>query len=637
MYKTDRSASNTLTSGDRAGSRYYDVLENTTLDRDARTRGRGAIQSGMKNMVTAFVVNPFVKVGGAEFFGNVETMTGAARDRAAAPHAPPARRAKALYRFAERQALRRRPVQHGERASSPGIANDITVKRTQVGGGWFVTPNVLSKIEFVQPEVRRLPHDRHPQRRQVQGLHDRGRRRLLTQLHNGERRAAMPGLRGVLRFVTSTTESPMTQSNLYADRAKVAVPTAPAGAVVVALKPFAGGDSSIAMGRWLAERRATQLHVMGVVEMGDAGTLVAGLPPLSSEYYARERDEIATDLRARVALHAGRMPVRVDVVEGAPGSTVAQAAVDREASMVVVGTGRHAMLDRFLYGERALELVRSARSPVLVVPPDAEPTFTRAIVGVDFSRASVRAATVALEMLDAGSHLTLVHVARTAHHPDSQRPGEGEETEGGSRRSLARLVDALPKSSARVDTVILHGDAVGALLEYAEAQDAKLIACGRGRHSLMHRLRVGSVSTAIVRGATCCVLVIPQCPQDEEPDLSLVVGEASTSAEPNEWRDLLREVSERNAGRPARLSLAATSPEGATSVDRGYQLLAVEYDRRGGGADIVLGDPHVMGSHLTHRITGIRHIETVTEPDGRATRIAFTSQSGDCVLDFVDS
>ncbi len=46
----------------------------------------------MKNMVTAFVVNPFVKVGGVEFFGNIETMTGAARDRGPASHAPPARR-----------------------------------------------------------------------------------------------------------------------------------------------------------------------------------------------------------------------------------------------------------------------------------------------------------------------------------------------------------------------------------------------------------------------------------------------------------------------------------------------------------------------------------------------------------------
>ena len=77
MYKTDRSVSNTLTSGDRAGSRYYDVLENS-ISTESANAWSGAIQSGMKNMVTAFVVNPFVKVGGAEFFGNVETMTGAA-------------------------------------------------------------------------------------------------------------------------------------------------------------------------------------------------------------------------------------------------------------------------------------------------------------------------------------------------------------------------------------------------------------------------------------------------------------------------------------------------------------------------------------------------------------------------------
>ena len=75
MYKSDRAVNNTLTSGDRAGSRYYDVLENTTSTETANAWS-GAVQSGMRNMVTAFVFNPFVKYRGAEFFGNVETMTG---------------------------------------------------------------------------------------------------------------------------------------------------------------------------------------------------------------------------------------------------------------------------------------------------------------------------------------------------------------------------------------------------------------------------------------------------------------------------------------------------------------------------------------------------------------------------------
>jgi len=154
MYKTDRSASNTLTSGDRAGSRYYDVLENTTSTESANAWS-GAIQSGMKNMVTAFVINPFLKVGGVELFGNVETMTGAAQ-------AEVQRRTlrqlvgEGLYRFAGNKLYvgGRYNTVKGELA---GIANDITVRRTQLGGGWFVTPNVLSKIELVNQKYLDFP------------------------------------------------------------------------------------------------------------------------------------------------------------------------------------------------------------------------------------------------------------------------------------------------------------------------------------------------------------------------------------------------------------------------------------------------------------------------------------------------
>jgi len=154
LYKKDRSASGTLTSGDRAGSRYYDVLENTTSTESANAWS-GAIQSGMRNMVTAFVVNPFVKVGGVEVFGNVETMTGAASNEIQ-------RRTlrqlvgEGLYRFASNKLYvgGRYNTVKGELA---GITSDITVKRSQVGGGWFVTPNVLSKIEFVRQNYEGFP------------------------------------------------------------------------------------------------------------------------------------------------------------------------------------------------------------------------------------------------------------------------------------------------------------------------------------------------------------------------------------------------------------------------------------------------------------------------------------------------
>jgi hypothetical protein len=154
MYKKDASASGTLTSGDRAGSKYYSVLENTTSTESAQAWS-GAVQSGMKNNVLAVVVNPFVKFRGAELFGNVETMTGAATGE-------PGNRTlrqlvgEGLYRFANDQLYLggRYNVVKGQLA---GIPNDITVRRTQLGGGWFVTPNILSKIEFVQQRYLDFP------------------------------------------------------------------------------------------------------------------------------------------------------------------------------------------------------------------------------------------------------------------------------------------------------------------------------------------------------------------------------------------------------------------------------------------------------------------------------------------------
>ncbi|HEX6598160.1 MAG TPA: hypothetical protein VF034_02485 [Gemmatimonadaceae bacterium] len=154
MYKTDRSVNNTLTSGDRAGSRYYDVLENTTST-EKDNAWSGAIQSKMGNMVTAFVVNPFIKYRGVEFFGNAETMTGAGaaelQRRTLRQYA-----GDLLYRFDSDH------LYIGGRYNTvsgrlPGIANDISVDRTQLGGGWYVTPNVLAKMEWVNQKYNDFP------------------------------------------------------------------------------------------------------------------------------------------------------------------------------------------------------------------------------------------------------------------------------------------------------------------------------------------------------------------------------------------------------------------------------------------------------------------------------------------------
>ncbi|HEV8447793.1 MAG TPA: hypothetical protein VGQ44_13270 [Gemmatimonadaceae bacterium] len=155
FYANNKAASNTLYSGDRGGSPYYDVLENTASTETANAWS-GQVRPGFSNKVNAEVVNPFIKVGGAEFFGHFETATGGAftEPRLRTLHQDVY---EALYRLADdRLYLGGRYIHvNGELISK--TYTDQTVNRTQLGGGWFVTPNLLAKLEWVNQKYIDFP------------------------------------------------------------------------------------------------------------------------------------------------------------------------------------------------------------------------------------------------------------------------------------------------------------------------------------------------------------------------------------------------------------------------------------------------------------------------------------------------
>ncbi len=147
FYANNKSQSNTLYSGDRGGSPYFDVLENTTST-EAANAWSGEIHPGFSNKVNAEVINPFVKIGDAEFFGNFETATGGSFVE---PKLRTARQNvfEGLYRVFNNKAYvgARYITVSGELV--PNTYTDQTVRRWQTGGGWFLTPSVLTKLEYV--------------------------------------------------------------------------------------------------------------------------------------------------------------------------------------------------------------------------------------------------------------------------------------------------------------------------------------------------------------------------------------------------------------------------------------------------------------------------------------------------------
>jgi hypothetical protein len=155
LYKNSNTSSGSLYGGDRAGSRYFFVLENTAATETGNANS-GLLNPGFRQQVTALQVNPFVKFHGLEVFGAIERATGKTA-------AETSRRefnqyaVDAVYRFLPKEQLF-----VGARYNSVGgrLANftdDISVNRTQVAAGWFVTPNLLTKAEYVDQRYNDFP------------------------------------------------------------------------------------------------------------------------------------------------------------------------------------------------------------------------------------------------------------------------------------------------------------------------------------------------------------------------------------------------------------------------------------------------------------------------------------------------
>ncbi|MDX1530250.1 MAG: hypothetical protein R3362_01860 [Rhodothermales bacterium] len=156
-YTTTASHNNTLYAGDRAGSRYYLVMEDADASAGSDFRS-GLINPGLRDRVTAFQLNPFVKVHGLELFGVVERAEGRAHneteDRVWNQYA-----VDAIFRFLPQEQLFVGARYNTASGQLQGMAEDVTVNRWALGAGWFVTPNVLAKVEYVNQTYSDFPTD----------------------------------------------------------------------------------------------------------------------------------------------------------------------------------------------------------------------------------------------------------------------------------------------------------------------------------------------------------------------------------------------------------------------------------------------------------------------------------------------
>ena len=155
-WRSQKSAiSNTLWSGDRAGSRYYFVLENYVAS-EATQKSSGMIEPGFSDEAVSTMINPFLKFRGLEVFGMYERAKGRKATETAEREVTQTM-AEVVYRFLPGEKMyiggRINTFTGDLGVSGAGLTlldnSDVKVNRTNIGGGWFLTPNLLLKAEVV--------------------------------------------------------------------------------------------------------------------------------------------------------------------------------------------------------------------------------------------------------------------------------------------------------------------------------------------------------------------------------------------------------------------------------------------------------------------------------------------------------
>lgn len=159
MYTNPGTTRNTLYAGDRAGSRYYMAMEPEFYQNfraggivqasDAANRfTSGRLSPDFTHQVTSFIVQPFIKYRGLEFFGAYEVSTGTHNanvdDRRATQFA-----GEVVYRFARNEQFYVGARYNQVKAELSGPNGDVSVDRLQFALGWFTTQNMLVKLEYV--------------------------------------------------------------------------------------------------------------------------------------------------------------------------------------------------------------------------------------------------------------------------------------------------------------------------------------------------------------------------------------------------------------------------------------------------------------------------------------------------------
>ncbi|HEY2898701.1 MAG TPA: universal stress protein [Gemmatimonadaceae bacterium] len=273
--------------------------------------------------------------------------------------------------------------------------------------------------------------------------------------------------------------------------------------VLLATHGATTADGAVRIAALLADRKHTTLNAICVQEplrVYDGGYEALYVPSLEEE------EAVRASMRSAVNEQLARCGVTcsLQVRSGIPSTTIANAAQELGADLIVLGLGRHDLLERVLGNETALQLVQLASAPVLAVPQEMQSLPHHILAASDFSPTSIASVKRTARWLTRGD---VLHVAYVAGEWRGGYPIEQRVSAESFLAALARQIE--PPDGVVVELSVEEGDPAVRLLELAARQKADMLVMGSHGYGFWKRLTIGSVASKVIRLANLAVYVTP--------------------------------------------------------------------------------------------------------------------------------
>lgn len=278
------------------------------------------------------------------------------------------------------------------------------------------------------------------------------------------------------------------------------------------LRPSSQG--AIRWARWLAQRTGAD-SLVGVHVLEEAHLQAALRYHHLSELIDTAREVAANVLADSHATDAVRT---FEILQGVHAEATLEAAREAHAADAII-VGRlapregHRMLR---LGRVARRLLRSLESPVVVVPPDYEPTDAPGpvLVCTNLREDTIEATHFAHRMAERlRVPLSVLYVVPYAddygaHYiPEQSRKKIAQEHQVQGEADLKAWLAGCGVSAA--ETLVVQGGIVDGALGVAQARNASLLVSGSRLLSALERVLLTSIASELAASAPCPVAVVP--------------------------------------------------------------------------------------------------------------------------------